>query len=136
MKIKLDEEKKQLKIDDNIKITYLMLKFVMISNILQMLIRVFNTPVANWDLLTWLWIPIGLASLPILYYFTKLSTKEVIPLDEIQHPVPKNFFGRKRLSLKLKNGKTRHIPTNSIKEMEQIQNFINSPPNVTTKILK
>ena len=136
MKIKLDEEKKQLKIDDNIKITYLMLKFVMISNIFQMLIRIFNTPVANWDLLTWLWIPIGLASLPILYYFTKLSTKEVIPLDEIQHPILKNFFGRKRLSLKLKNGKTRHIPTNSIKEMEQIQNFINSPQKVTTKILK
>ena len=132
MKIKLDEENKQLKIDDNIKITYLMLKFVMISNIFQMLIRIFNTPVANWDLLTWLWIPIGLASLPILYYFTKLSTKEVIPLDEIQNPILKNFFGRKRLSLKLKNGKTRHIPTNSIKEMEQIQNFINSPQKTTT----
>ncbi|WP_282018142.1 hypothetical protein [Salegentibacter mishustinae] len=35
MKIKLDEENKQLKIDDNIKITYLMLKFVMISKIFQ-----------------------------------------------------------------------------------------------------
>ncbi|OEY71763.1 hypothetical protein [Salegentibacter salarius] len=83
MKIKLDEENKQLKIDDNIKITYWMLKFVMVSNIFQMGLRVFNTPVANWDFLTWLWIPIGLASLPILYYFTKLSTEEVIPLDEI-----------------------------------------------------
>lgn len=127
MKIKLDGENKQLKIDDHIKITYWMLKFVMVSHIFQMLIRILSTPVANWDILTWLWIPIGLASFPILYYFTRLSTKEVIPLDEIQHPILKNFFGRKRLSLKLKNGKTRHIPTNSIKEMEQIQNFINSP---------
>ncbi len=132
MKIKLDGENKQLKIDDNIKITYWMLKFVMVSHIFQMLFRVFNTPVANWDLLTWFWIPIGLVSLFTLYYFTKLSTKEVIPLDEIQHPILKNFFGRKRLSLKLKNGKTRHIPTNSIKEMEQIQNFINSPQKATT----
>ncbi|WP_339647976.1 hypothetical protein [uncultured Salegentibacter sp.] len=132
MKIKLDGENKHLKIDDNIKITYWMLKFVMVSNIFQMLLRVFNTPVANWDLLTWFWIPIGLASFPILYYFTNLSTKEVILLDEIQHPILKNFFGRKRLSLKLKNGKTRHIPTNSIKEMEQIQNFINSPQKATT----
>ena len=32
MKIKLDEENKQLKIGDNIKITYWLLKFVMISN--------------------------------------------------------------------------------------------------------
>ncbi|HKL35969.1 MAG TPA: hypothetical protein VJ899_06740 [Salegentibacter sp.] len=131
MEIKLDRENNKLRIDDNIKITYWMLKFVMISNILQMLFRVFNTPVANWDILTWFWIPIGLASPLILYFFTKLSTKEVIFLNEIQHPVPKNFFGRKRLSLKLKNGKTRHLPTKSIKEIEQIQNFIYSPQKVT-----
>lgn len=131
MELKLDQENKQLKIDDNLKITYWMLKFVMILNIFQMLLWVFNTPLANWDLLTRLWIPIGFASFPILYNFTKLITEEVIPLDEIQHPILKNFFGRKRLSLKLKNGKTRHIPTNSIKEMEQIQNFINSPQKVT-----
>ncbi|MBO2542981.1 hypothetical protein J0871_00995 [Salegentibacter sp. BDJ18] len=132
MKIKLDEENRQLKIDDNIKITYWMLKFVMFTNIFQMLLRVFKTPVANWDFLTWLWIPIGLVSLFTLYYFTNLSTKEVIPLDEIQHPILKNFFGRKRLSLKLKNGKARHIPTHSIKEMEQIQKFINSSQKATT----
>ncbi|WP_037319501.1 hypothetical protein [Salegentibacter sp. Hel_I_6] len=132
MKIKLDDENREIRIDDNIKITYWMLKFVMISNIFQMLLQVFNTPVANWDVLTWFWIPIGLTSLFILYYFTKLSTAEVVPLEEIQHPVLKNFFGRKRLSLKLKNGKTRHLPTNSIKEMEHIKNFISSPQKVAT----
>ena len=131
MKIKLDGENKQLKIDDNLKFQYWMLKFIMFSNLFQMFVGLTKAPISEWDTLTWFWIPIGLASFPILYYFTRLSTKEVIPLDEIQHPILKNFFGRKRLSLKLKNGKTRHIPTNSIKEMEQIQNFINSSQKVT-----
>ena len=132
MEIKLDEENKQLKIDDNIKITYWMLKFIMFSNLFQMFVGLTKAPISEWDTLTWFWIPIGLVSLFTLYYFTKLSTKEVIPLDEIQHPILKNFFGRKCLSLKLKNGKTRHIPTHSIKEMKQIQNFINSPQKATT----
>jgi len=133
MKIKLDRENRQLKIDDNLKITYWMLKFVMLTNVLQMLVRIYSASasISEWDTLTWLWIPIGLGSLLTLFYFSKLSTEEGIPLEEIDQPIHKNFFGRKRLSLKLKNGKTRHLPTKSIKEIQEIQDFINAPQKVT-----
>ncbi len=75
---------------------------------------------------------IGLASLLILFYLTQRSTTEVIPLEEIESLIHKDFFGRKRLSLKLKNGKTRHLPTKSLKEMAEIEDFINSPQKVKT----
>jgi hypothetical protein len=130
MEIKLDWENKQLKIDDNLKFNYWMLKFVMILNIFQMLMRVFKAPVADWNFYTWFWIPLGIVSIFMLFYISRLSTAEVIPVEDIQDSISKNFFGRKRLSLKLKNGKTRHLPTKLLKEMEQIQNFIDSPQKV------
>ena len=132
MLIKFDPDNDQIKIDDNLKFQYWMLKFVMVLNIFNMLLNVWNSSFPEWGMLTWFWISIGLASLLILFYLTQRSTTEVIPLEEIESLIHKDFFGRKRLSLKLKNGKTRHIPTNSIKEMEQIQNFINSPQKTTT----
>ncbi|MBZ9629251.1 hypothetical protein LB465_00560 [Salegentibacter sp. LM13S] len=130
MKIKLDRENRQVKIDDNQKFNYGILKFVMILNIIQMLMRILINPVSAWDVYTWLIIPIGLFSFSIFFYLLKLSTAEVIPLEEIEHLVHKNFVGRKRLSLKLKNGKTRHLQIKSITEIKQIQNFINSPQKV------
>jgi len=131
MEIKLDRENNKLRIDDNMKFTYWMLRFAMICNIISASLNIFTSQISEWNILTWIWILTGLFSIFILFYIFKFSTAEVIPLDDIQHPVPKNFFGRKRLSLKLKNGKTRHLPTKSIKEIEQIQNFIYSPQKVT-----
>lgn len=125
MEIKLDPNDNQIKIDDSLKFQYWMIKFVMLSNLFQMTVGLLK-PYSEWDTLTWFWIPIGLFSLFMLYYFTRLSTAEVITLEDIQHLIHKDFFGRKRLSLKLKNGKTRQIPTKSLKEMAQIEDFINS----------
>ncbi len=130
MEMKLDQENRQLKIEDNFKFTIWMVKFVMIANVVQTLMRIFNASISEWDTLTWLWIPIGIFSLFMLFYFSKLSTAEVIPLEDIQHSVYKNFFGRKRLSLKLKNGKTRYLPTKSINQIQEVQNFLNSKQTV------
>lgn len=90
----------------------------MILNIIQMLFRLLLNPFAEWDFLIWMWLILGLASVIIFLYLNRLSTKKEIELSEIEAPVLKDFFGRKQLSLKLKNGKTRHLQIKSIKEMQ------------------
>lgn len=130
MDIELDQENRQLKIDDNIKFQYWMLRFVMICNIVSASLKVFSASIPEWDMLTWFWIPIGIFSLFMLFYFLSLSTAEVIPFENIEYPILKNFFGRKRLSLKLKNGKTRHLPIKSPKEIQEIQDLLKSPQQV------
>jgi hypothetical protein len=60
-------------------------------------------PFADWNFLSWLWVLIGLVSVIFFIYLYKLSTKEGIELSEIEAPVLKDFFGRKQLSLKIKN---------------------------------
>ena len=89
-----------------------------------MLFRLLLNPFAEWDFLIWIWVLIGLVSLIFFIYLYKLSTKEEIELSEIEAPVLKDFFGRKQLSLKLKNGKTRHLQIKSIKEMKALLQVI------------
>jgi hypothetical protein len=81
-------------------------------------------PFADWNFLSWLWVLIGLVSVIFFIYLYKLSTKEGIELSEIEAPVLKDFFGRKQLSLKLKNGKARHLQIKSIKEMKELLQVI------------
>jgi len=89
-----------------------------------MLFRLLLNPFADWNFLSWLWVLIGLASVIIFLYLNRLSTKKEIELSKIEAPVLKDFFGRKRLSLKLKNGKARHLQIKSIKEMKELLQVI------------
>lgn len=115
----LDKENRQLIIGDNLKLTYWMLKFVLLTNVFQMLMRIYSASISKLDTQTLLCISIGLASLFSLFIFSRLSTAEVIPLEDIQNAVSKFFFGRKRLSLKLTNGKTRHLPAKTLSEFRK-----------------
>ena len=56
------------------------------------------------------WIILGLASMTMLIYqILKKSASEKLNLSEISSLTEKQIFGRKRFSLKLKNGKLRDL---------------------------
>lgn len=64
---------------------------------------------------------IALISIVFFIYLYHLSTKKNIYFSEIESLVIKNFLGRKQLTLKLKNGKTRYLNIKSIKQIEELK---------------
>ena len=57
-----------------------------------------------------IWIIMGMAFLvALIYQIRKISASDKMKLSEIDSLKEKQFFGRRRISLKLKNGKSRDL---------------------------
>jgi len=110
VKITYDKSDNSIQIKDGLKKTYLVLKFLMLLNLANALIRLIGQDRMDYGVIEYFWIAIGIVSLLVLYYFVfKLSTAEEIPVDNIKSLNEKSVWGRKRFSFELTNGKQRHL---------------------------
>jgi hypothetical protein len=111
MKIKFNEKEKSIEIKDGLKTQYLMIKIMLIITLINsILFPVFVLDKEQLEWMGFIWIILGLASLIMLIYqIMKKSTSEKLNLSEISSLTEKQVFGRKRFSLKLKNGKLRDL---------------------------
>ncbi len=110
MKIEFNESEKSIVIKDGLKNQYLILKILMILNLANATIRIFGKQTTEYGLVEYFWIGLGVISLVVLIVFLfKMSTEEKISITEINRLEEKTVFGKKRFSLKLKNGKKRNL---------------------------
>ena len=111
MKIKFNEKEKSIEIKDGLKTQYLMLKIMLIITLINsILFPVFLLDKKQLEWMGFIWIILGLASLIMLIYqIMKKSTSEKLNLSEISSLTEKQVFGRKKFSLKLKDGKLRDL---------------------------
>jgi hypothetical protein len=111
MKIKFNDIEKSIEIKDGLKTQYLMIKMMMIITLLNsILFPVFVLDKKESEWLRFTWVILGLTCLIMLIYLVmKKSTSEKLNLSQINSLTEKQIFGRKRFSLKLKNGKMRDL---------------------------
>jgi len=111
MKIKFNEKEKSIEINDGLKTQNLMIKVTLIITLINsILFPFFVLDKKQLELRVFIWIILGLVSLIMLIYqIMKKSTSEKLNLSEISSLTEKQVFGRKRFSLKLKNGKLRDL---------------------------
>lgn len=110
MKVTYNEEEKIVEIKDRLKTSYFMLRIILLLNILNASINLYNMNDRELDGIGFIWVFVGILSAGILTYgLLKKTTLEKIPLNQIQRLKEKQFFGKKRFSLELKNGKTRDL---------------------------
>jgi Ca2+/Na+ antiporter len=111
MNIKFNAIEKSIEIKDGLKTQYLMIKIILFITLLNsILFTVFVLDKKESEWLRFIWVILGLACLIVLFYLImKKSTSEKLNLSEINSLNEKQIFGRKRFSLKLKNGKWRDL---------------------------
>jgi glucan phosphoethanolaminetransferase (alkaline phosphatase superfamily) len=111
MNIKFNAIEKSIEIKDGLKTQYLMIKIILFITLLNsILFTVFVLAKKESEWLRFIWVILGLACLIVLFYLImKKSTSEKLKLSEINSLNEKQIFGRKRFSLKLKNGKWRDL---------------------------
>jgi glucan phosphoethanolaminetransferase (alkaline phosphatase superfamily) len=111
MNIKFNAIEKSIEIKDGLKTQYLMIKIILLITLLNsILFTVFVLAKKESEWLRFIWVILGLACLIVLFYLImKKSTSEKLNLSEINSLNEKQIFGRKKLSLKLKNGKWRDL---------------------------
>ena len=110
MKINYNEREKIIEIKDGLKnqyvVIYLGLIFTFVNSVIQTLML--DKKQMQW--IAFIWIILGILSIVLLtYQILKKTASEKLNLSEISSLVEKDFFGRKRISLKLKNGKLRDL---------------------------
>ena len=111
MKIKFNEKEKSIEIKDGLKTQYFLIKMTLIFTLINsILFPVFVLDKKQLEWMGFIWIILGLVSMNMLIYqILKKSTSEKLNLSEISSLIEKQVFGRKRFSLKLKNGKLRDL---------------------------
>jgi hypothetical protein len=111
MKIIFNEKEKSIEINDGLKKQYLMIKIMLIITLVNSIFSLaFVLDKKQLEMMGFIWIILGLASMVMLIYqILKKSTSEKLNLSEISSLTEKQVFGRKRFSLKLKNGKLRDL---------------------------
>lgn len=110
MKIEFNESENSIEIKDGLKNQYLILKILMILNLANAIIRIFGKRTTEYGFIEYFWVGLGIISLVFLFMFIfKMSTAEKISIGEITELEEKRIFGKKRFSLKLKNGKKRNL---------------------------
>jgi len=108
MKIKYNNSENTIEIKDGIYEKFLGFKFLLILNVLNAFIRLIVKSKTEYGIIDYFWIAMGLVSLIVLFFFLfKISTAEKIKVSNIKRLNEKSFFGRKRFSLELGNGKNR-----------------------------
>ena len=111
MNVKYIPETNTFEIKDGLRMVYIVLMVLCLMNILNGAIYFIGNPVPPFEFLHYMWIIIGLASLVLLWFFIfRKSTLSKVPYDQILRVSEKKVLGKKKLQLKLKNGKTRDLP--------------------------
>lgn len=110
MKFEINEKERFIKITDLLKFHSFMLTIVLALIILNAILYFKKKPETQNYLFGVIYIILGIAGIILLLYKTfKKSTSGKIFFDEIESLNEKTVFGRKRFSLKLKNGKLRDL---------------------------
>jgi len=111
MKIKFNENEKSIEIKDGLKTQYLLMKISLIFTLINsVLFPVFVLDKKQLEWMGFIWIILGIFSIVMLIYqLLKKSASEKLNLSDINSLTEKQVFGRKRFSLKLKNGKFRDL---------------------------
>ncbi|WP_418604065.1 hypothetical protein [Hwangdonia sp.] len=111
MKINFNETEESIEIKDGLKKQYLLMNisllFTLVNSVLFPLF-VLDTKQMEW--MGFIWIILGVFSIVLFtYQILKKTASEKLKLSEISSLIEKQVFGRKWLSLKLKNGKLRDL---------------------------
>ena len=110
MRIKYNEIEKSIEIKDSIESHYFILKMIMILNITNAILYLYDFTISKINFTEIFWFVLGIISLVFLYlFFFKKSTLEKIPVKEIKLLKQKNIFWKKAFLLELNNGKTREL---------------------------
>jgi uncharacterized membrane protein YcgQ (UPF0703/DUF1980 family) len=111
MKIKFNEKERSIEIKDKLKTQHFLINMTLIFTLINsILFPVFVLDKKQLKWMGFIWIILGLASMIMLIYqILKKSTSEKLNLSEISSLIEKQVLGRKRFSLKLKNGKLRDL---------------------------
>lgn len=110
MKIKFNENDKTIEINDGLKSSYLFYKLLMILNLINTLLSLYNINRKEIGLKEIIWLILGTIALIVLYVLiVKRSTLEKIPIENIKRLKENSFFDRKRLFLELNNGRKRYL---------------------------
>ena len=111
MNIKYNESENTIEIKDGLKTQYWMINIMAILNIINsILFPVFVLEKKQMEWFGFIWVIIGIASvIGLIYQIWKKTASEKLNLSEINSLTEKQIFGRKRFSLKLKNGKLRDL---------------------------
>jgi uncharacterized protein YqfB (UPF0267 family) len=126
MKIVYNKNENSIIIKDNLKSHYFTLKILLVLTIINSIIWTIKETNEYGTFVSLVWILIGITSLVLLILSFKKSTKERIPLNEIKSLKEKIYFGKKRFSLKLSNGKIRNIlQTKNPKEIQEFERMMN-----------
>ncbi|MFT7036985.1 MAG: hypothetical protein ACJA2S_005527 [Cyclobacteriaceae bacterium] len=110
MKIKYNKIENSIEIKDGLKNQYMLLKFVMITNLLNALLNLYDVRDTGIGFIEIIWMILGIVSIVMMFVFiAKRSTLENVPIEKIKRLKEKTFFGRKRFSLELVDGKRRNL---------------------------
>lgn len=110
MDINYNQKDKTIDIKDGLKSQYFMIKALMILNLINALLNVSYISEDGIGFMQIIWLILGIVSIVVLYFFFfKKSSQEKIEIKTIERLTEKTVFGSKRMSLKLKNGKSRDL---------------------------
>ena len=110
MKINYNESENTIEIKDGLKNQYLVIHLCLIFTFVNSVIQTLNLDKKQMEWIGFIWIFLGLLSVALLtYQILKKTATEKLNVSEISSLVEKDVFGRKRISLKLKNGKLRDL---------------------------
>ncbi len=124
MKISYNESKNSIKIDDGAKNQYFLVRTMVVLTFINSLLFLSKLSNEHFAMMAFIWVLLGITSLVLSYFlFLKLSAAEELNWNEIDFLKEKNVLGRKRLSLRLKNGKSRNIITRNHAEIIAAKTF-------------
>ncbi|MFT7033265.1 MAG: hypothetical protein ACJA2S_001771 [Cyclobacteriaceae bacterium] len=110
--MKYNDVDKSLEIKDDLKTHYLLLKFMIIITLMNSAINLYDVNKTGVGIIEAITIVLGISSLILFYLLIfKRSTLEKIPIDKIKRLKEKSYFGKKRFSLELSDGRKRHLIT-------------------------
>ncbi len=110
MKIEINESERFIKIKDLAKFNYYMLMGILVLVVTNAILNLRNTDENNFDWFAITYLIMGAICFLLLLYNTfKKTAANKINFNKIESLKEKTVFGRKRFSLKLKNGKLRDL---------------------------
>lgn len=111
MNIKFNQDEKTLEIKDGLKLQHFAMKMTLVFTLINSVL--YPLAVLDGQQLRWMgfiWVILGLISMGgLIHFLWRKSASEKLQLDDICSLEEKQFLGRKRFSLKLRNGKWRDL---------------------------
>lgn len=126
MKLNYNKEENLVQISDTFKTQYWITNVTVIFAIMNCIIfPVFILEKKHMESFGFIWIILGIfLAITLIYQIIKISASNKLKLSEIHSVNEKQFFGRKRISLKLENGKSRDlIDVKNEADLRDVKNF-------------